>query len=72
VGVLVFRQDGLISLRSGELFESRPWDGIPVTRRGKPIVFWFSMALGIPFVVVFFGLGVRLTADLLGLWEFDL
>jgi hypothetical protein len=59
-----------IGFTTGRVIDSRPWDGVPVTRRDKPIVFWFSMIGSALFVPSFVWLAVNLSGQLLGLWEF--
>ncbi len=61
-----------IGATTGKLIDSRPWDGVPVTRDGKPIAFWFSMVGGAVFVPLFVWLAVNLFGHLLGWWEFRL
>jgi hypothetical protein len=59
-----------VGLFTGKLIDSRPWDGVPVTRQHKPVAFWFSIVIGGVCVPAFLWLAINLVAHLLGWWEF--
>ncbi|MEQ1706790.1 MAG: hypothetical protein ABL864_00480 [Terricaulis sp.] len=59
-----------IALTTGRLIDSRPWDGVPVTRESKPIAFWFSVGLGLLFLPAFLWFAASVVGHMVGLWEF--
>ncbi|RZJ19305.1 MAG: hypothetical protein EON91_01955 [Brevundimonas sp.] len=56
-------------LRTGRLIDSRPPDGVPVTRESKPFGFWLAMAISGLMIVGTIYLAVLLTGHLIGYWE---